>query len=83
MLFCLTEAKVSLKDSDLESEELTRGPDNGPAVSLQPPRVALFPGVDASALKVTSRDLRLTFPVLVSLKRLPAVAGSAEEERRL
>lgn len=48
-----TETKVSRKDpdSDSDSEELARGPDSGPAVSSQPPRVALFPGVDASALK--------------------------------
>lgn len=65
----LTERKVGLKDSALDSEELTRGPDSSPAVSSQPPRVALFPGVDASALKVTSHEILLTFPVLTLLKR--------------
>lgn len=64
VFFCLTETKVSQKDSDSDSEEPTRGPDGGPAPSSQPPRVALFPGVDASALKVslsprTSLFLRL------------------------
>eukprot|EP00066_Takifugu_rubripes_P024499 XP_011613765.1 PREDICTED: uncharacterized protein KIAA1671 homolog isoform X2 [Takifugu rubripes] len=50
-----TETKVGLKDSALDSEALTRGPDSSAAVSSQPPRVALFPGVDASALKVQLR----------------------------
>lgn len=79
----LTERKVGLKDSALDSEELTRGPDSSPAVSSQPPRVALFPGVDSSALKVTSHEILLTFPVLTLLKRLSVAAGSAEEKRRL
>lgn len=80
MFFYLTETNVSQKDSDSDSEERTRGPDSGPAVSSQPPRVALFPGVDASALKVSVSGLHLSFLVLVLLKRPPAVAGSAEEK---
>lgn len=75
-----TETKVSRKDSDSDLEELTRGPDSGPAVSSQPPRVALFPGVDASALKASLSDVRLSFLLLVLLKRPPVVAGSAEEK---
>lgn len=49
----VTEAKVESKDSDSDSEEPTRGADGGPAVASQPQRVALFPGMDPSALKVT------------------------------
>ncbi|XP_021166017.2 protein PRRC2C isoform X1 [Fundulus heteroclitus] len=46
-----TEAKAENKDDDSESEEPAKGADAGPAVPSQPQRVALFPGVDASALK--------------------------------
>uniref|UniRef100_A0A3Q3AEU6 Trichohyalin-like n=1 Tax=Kryptolebias marmoratus TaxID=37003 RepID=A0A3Q3AEU6_KRYMA len=46
-----TEAKAESKDDDSESEETTRGADAGPAVASQPQRIALFPGVDPSALK--------------------------------
>lgn len=53
LFFCLAETKVAHRDSGSDSEELTRGPDSGLAVSSQPPRVALFPGVDALALKVS------------------------------
>lgn len=83
MLFSWTETKVGLKDSALDSEELTRGPDSSPVVASQPPRVALFPGVDASVLKVTSHEIHLPFPELALLKRLSAAVGSAEEKRRL
>lgn len=83
VVFFLTETKVGLKDSALDSEELTRGPDSSAAVSSQPPRVALFPGVDASALKVTSHETHLPFPELTLLKRLSVAAGSAEEKGRL
>ncbi|KAF7199741.1 transcript variant X2 [Nothobranchius furzeri] len=44
-----TEPKAQFKD--LEPEEKIRGADPGPAVVSQPQRVALFPGVDPSALK--------------------------------
>lgn len=85
MFFYSTETKVSRKDPDpdSDSEELPRGADSGPAVSSQPPRVALFPGVDASALKASLSRVRLSFLLLVLLTRPPAVAGSAEEESRL
>uniref|UniRef100_A0A665SZG1 Calponin homology domain-containing protein DDB_G0272472-like n=1 Tax=Echeneis naucrates TaxID=173247 RepID=A0A665SZG1_ECHNA len=39
------------KDSDSDSEEQARGADTSPAVAAQPQRVALFPGMDPSALK--------------------------------
>ncbi|XP_030272174.1 trichohyalin-like isoform X2 [Sparus aurata] len=45
-----TEAKPERKD-DSDSEETTRGADGGSAVASQPQRVALFPGMDPSALK--------------------------------
>lgn len=44
-----TEARVESKANDSDSEEQARGGDS--AVSSQPPRVALFPGMDPSALK--------------------------------
>lgn len=47
----VTEAKPERKD-DSDSEETTRGADGGSAVASQPQRVALFPGMDPSALKV-------------------------------
>lgn len=46
-----TEAKVESKDDDSDSEERARGADAGPVVASQPQRVALFPGMDPSALK--------------------------------
>ncbi|XP_042345001.1 calponin homology domain-containing protein DDB_G0272472 [Plectropomus leopardus] len=46
-----TEAKVESKDDDSDSEEQAKGADASPAVSSQPQRVALFPGMDPSALK--------------------------------
>lgn len=46
-----TEAKAESKNDDSESEEHAKGADAGPAVPAQPQRVALFPGVDPSALK--------------------------------
>ncbi|MEQ2290299.1 hypothetical protein AMECASPLE_001943 [Ameca splendens] len=46
-----TEAKAENKNDDSESEEQARGADAGSAVPSQPQRVALFPGVDPSALK--------------------------------
>ncbi|KAM4579277.1 uncharacterized protein KIAA1671 homolog isoform 2-T2 [Fundulus diaphanus] len=46
-----TEARAENKDDDSESEEPAKGADAGPAVPSQPQRVALFPGVDPSALK--------------------------------
>uniref|UniRef100_A0A8C2XS76 Si:ch73-138n13.1 n=1 Tax=Cyclopterus lumpus TaxID=8103 RepID=A0A8C2XS76_CYCLU len=47
-----TEAKVEIKDDDSDSEEPARRADTSPlAVSSQPQRIALFPGMDPSALK--------------------------------
>ncbi|KAI3372331.1 hypothetical protein L3Q82_022820 [Scortum barcoo] len=46
-----TEAKAESKGDDSDSEEQTRGADASPAVSSQPQRVPLFPGMDPSALK--------------------------------
>ncbi|XP_034547458.1 protein piccolo [Notolabrus celidotus] len=46
-----TEPKVEVKDDDSDSEEPARGADTTPAVSSQPQRVALFPGMDPVALK--------------------------------
>uniref|UniRef100_A0A3Q4M319 Tankyrase 1-binding protein C-terminal domain-containing protein n=1 Tax=Neolamprologus brichardi TaxID=32507 RepID=A0A3Q4M319_NEOBR len=46
-----TEAKAESKDDDSDSEEKPRGADAAPAVASQPQRVALFPGMDPSALK--------------------------------
>lgn len=48
----MTEAQVESKDDDSDSEEQNKGADASPAVSSQPQRIALFPGVDPSALKV-------------------------------
>uniref|UniRef100_A0AAQ5XWN9 Tankyrase 1-binding protein C-terminal domain-containing protein n=1 Tax=Amphiprion ocellaris TaxID=80972 RepID=A0AAQ5XWN9_AMPOC len=50
-----TEPKAESKDDELDSEEQPRGPDAGPAVASQPQRIALFPGVDPSALKAQLR----------------------------
>ncbi|XP_059193560.1 calponin homology domain-containing protein DDB_G0272472 [Centropristis striata] len=46
-----TEAKVESKEDDSDSEEQAKGADASAAVSSQPQRVALFPGMDTSALK--------------------------------
>ncbi|XP_044053233.1 titin homolog [Siniperca chuatsi] len=46
-----TEAKVESKDDDSDSEEQARGADGSPAVASQPQRIALFGGMDPSALK--------------------------------
>ncbi|XP_019949322.2 uncharacterized protein KIAA1671 isoform X1 [Paralichthys olivaceus] len=46
-----TEARVQSKEDDSNSEEQTRGVDLHPAAASQPQRVALFPGMDPSALK--------------------------------
>uniref|UniRef100_A0A3B3YV35 Tankyrase 1-binding protein C-terminal domain-containing protein n=1 Tax=Poecilia mexicana TaxID=48701 RepID=A0A3B3YV35_9TELE len=46
-----TEAKAEIKNDDSESEEPAKGAESGPAAPPQPQRVALFPGVDPSALK--------------------------------
>ncbi|XP_024130924.1 trichohyalin [Oryzias melastigma] len=46
-----TEAKPEIQETELESEEPTRGADVGLAVPSQPQRVAMFPGLDPSALK--------------------------------
>ncbi|XP_049433944.1 titin homolog [Epinephelus fuscoguttatus] len=46
-----TEAKVESKDADSDSEEQARGADSSPALSSQPQRIALFPGMDPSTLK--------------------------------
>ncbi|XP_041643036.1 calponin homology domain-containing protein DDB_G0272472-like [Cheilinus undulatus] len=46
-----TEPKVEVKDDDSDSEEPPKGADTASAVSSQPQRVALFPGMDPSALK--------------------------------
>lgn len=48
----MTEAHVERTDDDSDSEEQNKGADASPAISSQPQRVALFPGVDPSALKV-------------------------------
>ncbi|KAM7391700.1 hypothetical protein PAMP_022367 [Pampus punctatissimus] len=45
-----TEEKVESKNDDSDSEQQPR-PDASPAVASQPQRIALFPGVDPSALK--------------------------------
>jgi len=55
MFFLSTEPKAENKDDDSESEEQARGADGGPAVASQPQRIALFPGVDPSALKVSQQ----------------------------
>ncbi|XP_070821158.1 capping protein-inhibiting regulator of actin dynamics [Chaetodon trifascialis] len=46
-----TEAKAESKDEDSDSEQQTRAAESVPAVAAQPQRVALFPGMDPSALK--------------------------------
>lgn len=66
MLLCSTEAKPENKD--LDSEEPSRGAEVGAAVGSQPQRVALFPGVDPSALKVT----HLTSASLRCVRRVSA-----------
>lgn len=48
----MTEAKVVSKDDDSDSEEQNKEADVSPAVASQPQRIALFPGVDPSTLKV-------------------------------
>ncbi|KAA8592744.1 hypothetical protein FQN60_018199 [Etheostoma spectabile] len=45
-----TEAKAESKDDDSDSEEQARGADASPAVYSQPQRIAMFPGMDPSAL---------------------------------
>ena len=50
----MTEEKVESKNDDSDCEEQTRA-DASPAVASQPQRIALFPGVDPSALKVSLR----------------------------
>uniref|UniRef100_A0A672JDU9 Zinc finger CCCH domain-containing protein 13-like n=1 Tax=Salarias fasciatus TaxID=181472 RepID=A0A672JDU9_SALFA len=50
-----TDAKPERKEDDSDSEEQTRGAESSPAVALQPQRVALFPGMDPSALKAQLR----------------------------
>lgn len=67
MFLCSTEAKVQSKDNDSDSEEPTRGADAGPAVASQPQRIALFPGMDPSALKVIITVLPETRPALLCL----------------
>lgn len=66
----VTEAKPERKDDDSDSEETTRGADGGSAVASQPQRVALFPGMDPSALKV------IMFVSNVVNQRLPTDAQS-------
>ncbi|XP_041854988.1 protein piccolo isoform X2 [Melanotaenia boesemani] len=74
-----TEAKPE-KDDDSESEERARGADAGPAVASQSQRVALFPGVDPSALKAQLKkrgdpdnqtDLTAPIPSPSQLSRSP------------
>lgn len=48
----MKEAKAETKDDDSDSGEPTKGADASAAVSSQPQRIALFPGMDPSALKV-------------------------------
>lgn len=67
MFLCSTETKVQSKDNDSDSEEPTRGADAGPAVASQPQRIALFPGMDPSALKVIITVLPETRPALLCL----------------
>uniref|UniRef100_A0A7N8XIU9 Tankyrase 1-binding protein C-terminal domain-containing protein n=1 Tax=Mastacembelus armatus TaxID=205130 RepID=A0A7N8XIU9_9TELE len=45
-----TEVKVENKDDDSDSEEQSRVADFSPAVASQPQRIAMFPGMDPSAL---------------------------------
>ncbi|XP_030593249.1 uncharacterized protein LOC115785627 [Archocentrus centrarchus] len=47
-----TETKAESKDDDSDSEQQPKGADAAPAIASQPHRVALFPGMDPSALKV-------------------------------
>ena len=49
----MTEAKVERKEDDSNSEEQARRVDLSPAAASQPQRVALFPGMDPSVLKVS------------------------------
>lgn len=56
VLYCIlpvTEAKAESKEDDSDSEEQNKAADPSPAAASQPQRVALFPGVDPSALKVS------------------------------
>ncbi|CAN9513530.1 unnamed protein product [Ophioblennius macclurei] len=46
-----TEAKPERKEDDSDSEEPARGAEISPAMTSQPQRVALFPGMDPSVLK--------------------------------
>nr|XP_020445968.1 titin homolog [Monopterus albus] len=46
-----TDGKVESKDDDSDSEEPNRRADSSPAVASQPQRIAMFPGMDPSALK--------------------------------
>lgn len=62
-----TEAKVESKDDDSDSEQQTRGAESSPAVASQPQRIALFPGVDPSALKVTDHQMCLTLWIIYCL----------------
>ena len=49
------------KQEESDSEEQARGADSRSAASSQPQRVALFPGMDPSALKVcTSRVIQFS-----------------------
>ncbi|KAM8885521.1 uncharacterized protein AB9W97_013089 isoform 2-T7 [Spinachia spinachia] len=50
-----TEAKAETKDNDSDSGEPTKGADASAAASFQPQRIALFPGMDPSALKAQLR----------------------------
>ncbi|KAL6114624.1 kiaa1671 [Pungitius sinensis] len=50
-----TEAKAETKDDDSDTVEPTKGADASAAASSQPQRIALFPGMDPSALKAQLR----------------------------
>lgn len=50
----VTEERVGKKNDDSDSEEHARA-EASPAVASQPQRVALFPGMDPSALKVSHK----------------------------
>lgn len=52
-ILAMTEAKIESKNDDSDSEEQNKEADVSPAVASQPQRIALFPGMDPSALKVS------------------------------
>lgn len=85
LLCCTTDSKVERKDSDSDNEEPIRGADSSPALPSQPQRVALFPGMDPSVLKVggvlplvhSDSDIQVS-----NLIKCRLISGAAEEEER-